>query len=272
MICVLALSIGELLLHPPWWATVVAVISIPAVSISLSYFGGASIHTTIAYTTIRQEARRSREEYLRLIDQEILPPAIDKIEASTRAELGKLKFPELPKIPDYSAELAELRAKLDGFIESSQLDEQLQQIHDQVAAMTGGGNLADEFDEYVRSDRGKAWSRAIAEAAGQQISNTMTARITSEAGKTARRTQMDIVALLDRTLDFENPIMNGLWKMAPRDQKLRVLNGLARVIRKSGLINYANSIDTTGQEVPDEPSDGAGLAEWGGDGSSPWSQ
>jgi hypothetical protein len=191
----------------------------------LAYAIGGVLHIGIDQV----HGSRLVKRYFDTTKREIVDPLRDELKGEInglREEVQQLGGAEL------KTQLDQLEAKLESF------------THPDVGA---------QFSTFLQSEDGRAWTGALAEEAATQIANTMTARITSTAGVAARGAQQELVKLIDGAVTFGNPIMDGLWAMAPRSSKLQLYNRLARVLRKSGLVLGASGpiVDAEGRVVQD---------------------
>jgi hypothetical protein len=185
----------------------------------IAYVIGAVVHIYIDQV----HGKRLKDEFFATTKRDIVDPAI----AGIRADIQQLRSSiDAIKIPD----LAPLQASIDAIkIDPADLP------------------IGEEFERFLDSERGRAWSVELAEVAADQITSTMTAKASAAAGIMARTAQSKIIQLIDAQVDFGNPIMNGIWMMFPRPQKAAFFNRLAQILRRTGYAVIPVDSDTPPQ-------------------------
>jgi hypothetical protein len=106
-------------------------------------------------------------------------------------------------------------------------------------------DLSSAFESFLRSDAGQQWATELGELAADRVTAGIVAKTTSAAGAAARTAQSSIERMIMGSIDFGNPVLNGVWAAAPYQTKAGFVNRLARIIRKMGLV----VLDDGGGEV-----------------------
>ena len=158
------------------------------VSVLLGYVGGATIHIVIAYRAIRREARRSREEYYRWLNDDLMPkvetrlteriaerfPAVPSVDAV--AEAVGAKLPQWDSLADVTA--ANLERRMDLRIKSSAgvVAKQAKNSLEKILMSTQSGNAyVDGVLAAVPIEVKKEWASRIASILRKQGLSALTA-------------------------------------------------------------------------------------------------
>jgi len=90
------------------------------------------------------------------------------------------------------------------------------------------------FETFLRSEAGVEWGRELAELSSRRILDGVRDLTTSRAGANARTSQSQMVRMLTDSIRFDNQVLQGLWVMAPTEEKHRFLMRVASAIRRNG--------------------------------------
>lgn len=172
----------------------------------IAYAIGAIVHIWIDQV----HGARLVDRYFRTTREQIIEP----LRAELIQKIDAIKPPDLAPL---RADLVNVREMIDSLPIEAQLH------------------------AFLRSEDGKQWAVELADVVTTQVTDSMVAKTTSAAGAVARTAQQKIFNAIDGSLDFGNPIVNGLWTSIPRENKVRFYNVIARTLRRAGLVLVPNS-------------------------------
>jgi hypothetical protein len=95
---------------------------------------------------------------------------------------------------------------------------------------------------------------AIAQRVGASVQQEMKTKLTSTAGIAARKAQSSLERIIEGSIDFGNPYLNGLWHAVPVENKRGLYRRLGDAIRKGGLGELLDGGDENGENDERRPS------------------
>lgn len=170
------------------------------------------------------------------------PKAVERLKTWVRSDDGASAIGGAAKahvLPHVRAEVEAATARLNTSELRAQLSSEIQGIE-----------LGPGLERFLRSEPGVGWAREMAELVTAQISS----KLGSEDAAAQRSSMSAAEKLLMGSVDFGNPIANGVWAMAPADAKRRIVRMVYRTFRSA----MSNGIGGAGGilegEFRDEPA------------------
>lgn len=213
-----------------------------------AYVIGAVVHVAID----QLHGRRLVDRYFRTTKAQIVEPALRDLELRIEKAL--------------MSNLSALEGRL-----ARRLEEDASPLDNLEAELESASGRA--LEGFLRSESGKTWARELGDYIQAQVESAFVQRVASKAGAVARTSQSQLERLLDSTISFGNPILDGLWSAVPRESKREFVNRMARLIRRAGYVLVPTGDLSSNLEAGQEG--GADLETAGGSepeapGANPW--
>ena len=114
---------------------------------------------------------------------------------------------------------------------------------DRRAPFGPDGPTAAGFESFLRSEAGKQWSVELADVTGTRVTEAIVTRLRQKAGAVAHHDQSRIARALAENMRFDVPVLDGAWGFLDPQTKMKIVNRLAKVIRRAGVENMIAEIE-----------------------------
>jgi hypothetical protein len=178
----------------PWWLFPLAVVAAAGPFVAL---GG---HGAIAWHAINRYYRRIA---LRIQGMEDRAAALEQKVSSIEQHLSSMPSP--PDIPTLMAQA----------LEENPLD------------------VGPAINEWLKSPEGSAAAGQFIKEASDAAGTLILEKLQGIAGGAARSADAKATALISGSIDFGNPVANGMWAMLPEANKRAVISKVASILRRS---------------------------------------